>query len=108
MKISEIIKDTDWKVYGEALEQEVEGVFVSDLLSWVIGHGEENQAWVTMQTHLNVLAVAALKEFSCIIVTHDAPISEEVQKEAIEKNIMMLQTSLTSYEACKYLVSKGL
>lgn len=108
MKIRKIIENTDWKIHGNDVDKEVSGVFVSDLLSWVIGHGKENQAWVTMQTHLNVLAVAALKEFSCIIVTHNATISDDVLNEAKERNIMLLQTKMTTYEVCKYLVSKGL
>jgi hypothetical protein len=32
-----------------------------------MGNGDENQLWITLQTHKNALAVAALKDMSGIL-----------------------------------------
>ena len=41
---------------------------VCDLLSWVMAKGDEDMAWITVQTNLNVIAVASLHDFSCVII----------------------------------------
>ena len=48
--------------------REVTCGYACDLLSWVMSHGEEGMAWVTVQTHLNVIAVAALADMACVIL----------------------------------------
>ena len=51
-----------------AEDREVTCGYVCDLLSWVMAHGDEGMAWVTVQTHLNVIAVAVLSEMACVIL----------------------------------------
>lgn len=89
-------------------DQEVSGVFISDLLSWVIGNGLERQAWITIQGHLNVIAVAVLKEFSCIIVAHNAVVDEDAVSRATEESLPIFTTDLTVYEIAKKCVEIGL
>ena len=50
------------------LDREVKCGYSCDLLSWVMAHGAESMAWVTVQTHMNVIAVAALHDMSCVII----------------------------------------
>jgi hypothetical protein len=41
--------------------------YTCDLLSWVMARGKAGCAWVTVQTHMNVVAVASLHDMACII-----------------------------------------
>ena len=50
------------------LDNPVSAGYACDLLSWVMAHGREHMAWVTVQTHMNVIAVATLHEMSCVII----------------------------------------
>lgn len=110
MKVSEIIQATGWEVEGDeiALNREISGVFISDLLSWVMGHCEENQAWITVQTHLNVVAVAALKEIGALIIVQNAQIPEETKLKAIEEHLAIINCQQSAYEAAIALYQLGL
>ena len=48
-------------------EIEIEGVYIGDLLSIVMSKAKKNYAWITIQTHINIVAVAELLELACII-----------------------------------------
>ena len=53
---------------GTALDAPVEGGHVGDLLSVVMGNAQANQLWVTIQSHVNIIAVAALAGIPAIII----------------------------------------
>ena len=80
----------------------IDGVYTGDLLSWVMGNCHESNAWITVQTHLNVVAVAALKEISCLIIVQDASIPQETLDKAKEEHIAVFETSMSAYEACVF------
>ena len=44
------------------------GGYCSDLLSDVMGNACEGEIWITLQTHKNIMAVAALKEVAAILL----------------------------------------
>ena len=62
MRIAELIPllDAVNMTPGVPVDREVRCGYTCDLLSWVMAHGEEGMAWVTVQTHMNVVAVAVL------------------------------------------------
>ena len=101
MKVKEIANINNWKLLNEneGLEKEVVGAFVGDLLSFVMGNGEPNNAWITIQSHLNVIAVAMLREFSCIIFVDGANVSEEMISKANEENLILIQSDSSAYES---------
>ena len=41
-------------------EREINGVYIGDLLSWVMGRAEADNAWITIMSNNNILAVASL------------------------------------------------
>ena len=48
------------------------GGYTSDLLSCVMAGAKTRRVWVTLQAHLNIVAVAALLELSAVIITEGA------------------------------------
>ena len=67
------------------MERQVTCGGVCDVLSWMLAHGQKDMAWITVQTHLNVIAVAVLKE-----------------------GIIVLSTPLTAYEVCAKMAAVGI
>ena len=67
----------------EGLQREVKGGYTSDLLSDVMGHAQEGDVWVTLQTHKNVMAIASLKEIAAIILVK-GHLPEEDTLEALQ------------------------
>ena len=49
-----------------------DGGYTSDLLSCVMAGAKSNYLWITLQAHLNIVAVAALLEVAAIIITENA------------------------------------
>ncbi|HIR68054.1 MAG: AraC family transcriptional regulator [Oscillospiraceae bacterium] len=90
------------------LEGEVTGGCVCDLLSVVMAEGEAGMAWITVQTHLNVIAVASLHEFSCVIVSGDAAVEAETLEKAQAEGIPVLVSPETNYSLAGKLYQLGI
>ena len=92
MKVKELVDKLGLKVLagGNGLDREIDGCYISDLLSDVMGNAQEGNIWITLQTHKNVMAVASLKEMSCIILVKNLGANEE--------EMPLLQTSLPTFE----------
>ena len=82
--------------------------YISDLLSDVLAHAEPGVIWVTIQTHRNVVSVAATKDIAAILFTCGRKPYPEVIAEAEAEGIALLATPMTTYEAAGKLWVAGL
>ena len=80
-----------------APDREVSGGYCGDLLSWVMGRAEADNAWITIMTNVNIVAVAALTDVAVIIIAEGARPDENVICTAKEKGINILLTEDTAY-----------
>jgi hypothetical protein len=105
MNVKEFAEKTGCKVLAgtRAIGKEITSAYVSDLLSWVMAHGKEGTAWVTVQTHLNVVAVACLHDFACVIIPENIEVPIETLKKAEEEGMPMLSFAVSGYGICKQL-----
>ena len=110
MELQEIIKSLSLKVEtpSEDLHREVTGAYVSDMLSDVMGNSKEGFLWVTIQVHLNIIAVASLKNLSGIILVNSRVPAEDTLKKAIEEKIPIMTTPLSAFDLVGMLYSLGL
>ena len=100
MKVRELVDKLDLKVLsGEnGLDREIDGCYVSDLLSDVMGNADAGNVWITLQTHKNVMAVASLKEMACVILVKNLTANEDTLNQSNEEEIPILQTSMETFE----------
>lgn len=84
-------------------EREINGVYIGDLLSWVMGRARQDNIWITIMSNINTVAVASLADVSCILLAEDVKLESDVAKAANEKGINVLSTSLSAYEAALFL-----
>ena len=105
MTVKEIMKILNLSLVAgkDGLLNNVEGIYVCDLLSWVMSHSKHGDAWITIQTHSNIIAVAALLELSCVIIPENAEIEEDTIKKADEEGIPLLTTSNSAANICSLL-----
>ena len=96
---AELAKKMELKLLTDGVEEEKEVTdgYVCDLLSWVMARGEAGMAWVTVQTHLNVVAVACLHDFSCVVIPENIQVPEETVKKAQEEGIPLYSSPKTAY-----------
>ena len=100
MKVSDLIKKFGLKIFsGElGLDNEISGGYVSDLLSDVMGFASENQVWITLQTHQNVLAIASLKDLAAVILVKGLRPDEDTLKHSEEEGIPLFGTEMGTFE----------
>ena len=89
-------------------EREVNGAYIGDLLSWVMGRANEDNAWITIMSNSNIIAVATLAGISCVILAEGVSIDAEVTKTAMDKGINVLSTDESAYGIAKKLASLGI
>ena len=101
MKVRDIIEKLDLKCLNEAnLDAEIKGAYSSDLLSDVMGNARSGQIWITMQTHKNVTAIAALKDIPAIIIVRNGVPDEDMLAHAKEEDICILVSSEATFAVC--------
>lgn len=88
-------------------DREISCGYTCDLLSWVMAHGDEGMAWVTVQTHLNVIAVAVLSDMACVVLPEGIRMEEESLQKARDEGMAVLTSPLTAYEICGAMSSRG-
>jgi hypothetical protein len=74
------------------------GGYTSDLLSCVMAGAKSNCLWITLQAHLNIVAVAALLEVAAIIITEGAKPDSATIAKANEQGIILLSTDKPTFE----------
>ena len=89
-------------------DRDITSGYACDLLSWVMAHGMPGMAWITVQTHLNVIAVAVLMEFTCVILPENTQMEEPSLRKAKDEGIIVLRSPLTAYELCARMAASGL
>ena len=72
--------------------------FTCDLLSVVMANASKNSVWITVQKHLNTVAVATLKEIGAIVISHGFLPDDEVIDRAKKEKIWILTTEEPSFE----------
>ncbi len=108
MTVKELTQRLELKVLVEGNpDTEVKGCTVCDLLSLVMANGVRGGAWITVQTHLNTIAVATLLDLACIIIPHDITVESLTLEKAAEEGICVLQSSEPSYSIAGQLYTLG-
>ena len=100
MKVRELVDKLNLKVLSGAdgLDREIEGCYVSDLLSDVMGNADMGNIWVTLQTHKNVMAIASLKELAAVILVKGQSASEDTLNQSNEEGIPFLSTEEETFD----------
>lgn len=109
MKLNKLLENVTIETINNVdLQKDVEGIYIGDLLSFVMANGEENCLWLTVQRHINVIAVAELVGFSGIIFVENVDPDQETIDRANELSICLLKTSLTAFDLSKEFIASGL
>lgn len=89
-------------------EREANGVYIGDLLSWVMGRASSDNVWITIMSNINIVAVASLADVACIVLAEGVTLEENVRATAEQKGVNVYTTDQTAYEVASALASLGL
>jgi hypothetical protein len=84
------------------------GGYSSDLLSCVMAGARRGNVWITLQAHLNIVAVAALNEVAAIIITENAQPDAASIGKANQQGVILLSTPQPTYEVSGRLWELGI
>ena len=104
----ELVQKTGWTLLTDGLNEPITSGYVCDLLSWAMAHVQAGTAWITVQAHINVIAVAALTGCACVIIPENIAVSQEVLSAARDKEVMLMGAPCSSYGAALTLAQMGI
>ncbi len=100
MKLGDLVKElsSEVKTCKDGLQNEITGAYVSDLLSDVMGNSKKGDVWITLQTHLNIVAVASHTGITGVVIVGGRPVQEDVLQKAETEKVTILLTPLSAFE----------
>lgn len=84
-------------------EREINGIYIGDLLSWVMGRAKADDAWITIMSNINIVAVASLADVACVILAEGVSVDLSVAETAKAKGVNILSCTKPAYETAKLL-----
>lgn len=78
-------------------DREIGGVYIGDLLSWVMGRADADEAWITIMSNRNIVAVATLADTACILLAEGVVPDEGVAQLAADKGVNLLSAPQSAY-----------
>ena len=101
MTVGELAKQPDFAAVNlPCADREILGGYAGDLLSWVMGRASEGDAWVTIMSNVNIVAVSTLADLACIVLSEGVQPDEETLVRAKQQGINILSTTLDTFDAC--------
>jgi hypothetical protein len=100
MRIQQIIEELKLDILTDPAlikEQAIQTGYASDMLSCVMAAAKDRSLWVTLQSHLNIVAVATLLNLSAIIITEGNIPEPAVIEKANQENVILLATQQNTF-----------
>ena len=87
---------------------EVGRAHASDLLSEVLANAPSGGLLLTIQVHMNVIAVALHASLAAVVFTSGVRPEEDVRVRAVKEGLPLLSTPETTFDAAGKLYAMGL
>jgi len=108
MKLKEVMDELGLEYVCGELDKEVVHGYTCDLLSEVMGNAKPDTLWVTVQSHMNIIAVATITGIRGIILCNGHDYDEQTIKKAKEEGITLFKTQENSFVVSGKLYALGL
>ena len=105
MKLDEMIRHLglDPIEVADAGGIEITGAYCGDLLSDVLAHCPPGAVWFTVQGHVNVIAVADLRDAGCVVLANGVSPDPQTVAKAKIQGVALCGSERTSAELCMRL-----
>lgn len=81
----------------------IDGAYIGDLLSWVMGRARADNVWITIMSNVNVVAVASLADTACVLLAEGVTPDADVVETAKQKGINLLVSDRSAYDLAVWL-----
>ena len=101
MTVSDLINNMELEILCEGdLTRPVKGGYCCDLLSWVMGRAQADDAWITVMGNVNSVAVAVLADVACIILADNSALDDDAKKRAEIQDVIVLRSRHNNFDLC--------
>ena len=107
MTVKELQDKLNLNALNAVSDTEIDGAFVSDMLSDVMAGAKAGNVWVTVQTHKNVVAAANLVDVPAIIVVRGKKVPEDTVQMADKVGVTLFDTELDTFQVAVKLFEAG-
>jgi len=84
------------RLSGET-DRDIEYCYISDLLSRVLGSCQPGDIWITVQSSLNMVAVAVMTDASCVILPEGLTAPDNVIEKANEEDFTIFSSDESAF-----------
>jgi len=106
--VKELQSKLNLNALNEISDTEIDGAFISDMVSDVMAGAKAGNIWVTVQTHKNIVAAANLVDVPAIIVVRGKKIPEDTIQMADRVGVTVFGTDLDSFQIAVKLHEAGI
>ncbi len=81
-------------------DRRITGGYAGDLLSWVMGRARSGDAWITIMSNQNIVAVAVLADAALVILAEDVQPDAGVVETALQRGVNLFGSPLSAFDLC--------
>lgn len=108
MRLNELVDKCGTKVVTDLpLEADISDAYIGDLLSDVMGNAPSNSIWLTVQSHMNILAVATIVGVKAIVLCNGLHFDDATIRKAEETGIVLMESEETTFDLVYRLIKSG-
>lgn len=100
-------KELAEKICGKILcgdpERSLSGCYIGDLLSLAMSRVQSDNVWITIQSNINIVAVASLTDAGCIVICDGFGPDDDALEKAKEEDILIITSEKTAYDIAKLI-----
>jgi len=97
MTINELCEELNLTRLSDEQDREIASCYISDLLSRVLGGCKPDDVWITVQSSLNMIAVAMMTDASCVILPEGLTAPDNVIEKANDEGLAIYSSDETAY-----------
>ena len=107
MKVSQLVEKTALKSLNEYKDKELEGVYISDMVSDIITGAKANGVLITLQTHKSLIAAANLVDVAAVVFVRGKKPAGDVVELATKAGIGLFVTDIDTWSFAQRLNEIG-
>jgi len=69
----------------------------------VMANGKKDGLWITVQAHMNIVAIASLHDMACIVVPESIEVPESTLSKAEEEQVIILSSDQDAFTLAQKL-----
>jgi predicted transcriptional regulator len=97
MTVNELGEALSLTRLSEGLDRDIASCYISDLLSRVLGGCQSGDIWITVQSSINMVAVAVMADAACVILPEGLTASDDVIEKATEEGLTIFSSEEPAY-----------